>query len=364
MSIVSVTGYAIRFPFRGGSFATSYGRRTGLSNTLLAIRADDGLEGFGEICQVSTVAFTPLDDEEVERTAQACGNLIGLDPCDIVAAVGELGPDVLSNVRCGVDTALWDMMGRRTGQPLFRLFGGRADNEMAIYATLSSEAPDDVVRNAEIARQRGISHFQLKIEGHPERDIERIEALASTLRPGEDVLADANGGLDVAGAISVGEAAGRVGFTLEEPCTTFEENHEVARAGACPIVLDQCMNTPAMYVRAIAAGTFAGVGVKPTNLGGLSVARTVRDLCVSAGLPMKIDDMWAADTGSLGVLHLAAGVPKSLLLASVDMRSYFEGAMFTGGPAATGGSLSLDDAPGLGLAPLPERFGEPIFSVA
>ena len=364
MRIDSITGYAIRFPFLGGSFATSYGRRTALANILLVIGADDGLEGFGEVCQLSTVTPTPLDDDEVKGAAKACRNLIGLESRDIVAAAGALGPDVPSNLRCGVDTALWDMMGRRTGQPLYRLFGGRADEQTAIYATLSSEAPDHVARGAEVARQKGVSRFQLKIEGHPGRDIARIEALAASLRSDEEALADANGGLDVGGALAVAKAAKKGGIMIEEPCATYEENLEVARASACPVVLDQCMNTPAMYVRAIAAQTFAGVGVKPTNLGGLSVARTVRDLCIAADLPMKIDDMWAGDAGSLGVLHLAAGVPRDLLLSSVDMRAYFDGAMFSGGPVAADGMIALADAPGLGLSPLRERFGEPLFSVA
>ncbi|MEM7123672.1 MAG: mandelate racemase/muconate lactonizing enzyme family protein [Pseudomonadota bacterium] len=364
MRIVSVTGYAIRFAFVGGSFSTSYGRRTALANILLVIGADDGSQGFGEICQLSSVASTPLDDREVDLTATACANLIGLDSRDIVAAVAALGAGALSNLRCGVDTALWDMMGGRAGQPLFRLFGGRAGEKTAIYATLSSEAPDEVARNAEKARQKGIGRFQLKIEGHVDRDIARIEALASFLRPGDEALVDANGGYDVDGGRTVAEAAKAAGVMFEEPCTTFEENLEVARATGCPVVLDQCMNALPMYVRAIAAETFAGVGVKPTNLGGLSVARSVRDLCIASGLPMKVDDMWAADTGSLGVLHLAAGVPQNLLLASVDMRPYFDGAMFTGGPAAANGMLVLDDTPGLGLSPIGEQLGEPLFSVS
>ncbi len=364
MRIVSITGYAIQYPFLGGSFATSYGRRTALANVLLAIEAEDGETGYGEICQLSAVTPRPVDEQEVRRTERACRGLIGRESRDIAAAVASIDADLPPNVRCGVDVALWDMMGKRSGQPLYRLFGGRADTSTAIYATLSSEAPDEVARNAEVARQKGISRFQLKIEGHPGRDMPRIEALAASLRPGEEALADANGGLDVAGAVAVAKAAGDAGMMVEEPCTTFEENLEVARTVDCRVVLDQCMNAPPMYVRAIAEGAFGGVGVKPTNLGGLTVARTVRDLCVAAGLPMKIDDMWAADTGSLGVLHLAAGVPRDLLLASVDMRTYFDGKMFTGGPDAANGAVVLDDAPGLGLSPLPGTFGDPLFSVA
>jgi L-alanine-DL-glutamate epimerase-like enolase superfamily enzyme len=179
---------------------------------------------------------------------------------------------------------------------------------------------------------------------------------------GERALADANGGLDVESAVAVSKALDGIDVLIEEPCSTFEENLEVARRVDHGVVLDQCMSSLQLYARAVGEGVFAGVGIKPTNLGGLTPARAARDLCLAAGLPMKIDDSWAADVGSLAALHLAAGVPAELLIATVDMRGYFDGAMFSGGPREGEGEICLNDAAGLGITPLPNSFGEPVFA--
>jgi len=363
MRLVSIHAHAIDFEFLSGGFSASYGRRSRLANVLLVLGAADGASGFGEVCQFSGVTPAPLEPVELARIADCCQGLIGLDSREIGVALGALGANAPDNLRCAIDTALWDMMGRRTGQPVFRLFGGRAAERMAAYASLSSETPEAMVRAAEVARQRGINRFQMKIEGNPDLDIPRIRAVAGSMREGERALADANGGLDPEGAMVISKALDDIDVLLEEPCRTFEENLEVARRSGHGVVLDQCLSSPMMYVRALGAGVFAGAGIKPSNLGGLTPARTVRDLCIAAGLPMKIDDSWAADVGTLGSMHVAAGVPADLLIATVDMRGYFDGAMFSGGPRDGGGELDLGDAPGLGLTPLPNSFGAPVLVV-
>jgi len=361
--ITSIKGYAIDFAFRSGGFTTSYGRRTRLANLLIAVAASDGTIGYGEVCQFSGATSAPLQPDELSGSTACCERLVGCEPRDIAQAVAALGPTAPANVRCGVDTALWDMMGQRTGEPVFRLLGGRRAARTVAYASLSSEPPNDMARAAEVARQKGIACFQMKIEGKPDLDIARIRAVAGSLRQGERVLADANGGLDAAGARAMSEALDGIDVLFEEPCRTFEENLDVARRIRHGVMLDQCLSSPMMYVRAIGEGAFAGVGIKPTNLGGLSPARTARDLCVAAGLAMKIDDSWAADVGTLGSIHVAAGVPEPLLIGTVDMRGYFDRTMFSGDHDVDAGAIILSDAPGLGLEPMAGSFGNPIFVV-
>ena len=362
MRVTSVRAHVIDFGFRGGSFSTSYGERTQLGNLLIVLTAEDGAAGFGEICQFTGRSPLPIEPDELRGIADCARRLVGVDSRDISAAVCAMGADAPTNLRCSVDTALWDMMGRRTGQPIFRLLGGRVAERTAAYATLSSEAPDDMVRSAEVARQQGIARFQMKIEGKPDLDIARVRAVAASLRQGEQAVADANGGLDAEGALAVSRALDGVDILLEEPCFTFEENMAVARQIDHGVMLDQCMSSPSLYARTINEGVIAGVGIKPTNLGGLSPARTARDLCVSAGLPMKIDDSWAADAGSLGALHVAAGAPPDLLFGAVDMRDYLDGTMFAGGPSFEGGAYQIGDDPGLGITPSPGKFGDAVFS--
>ena len=364
MRIVAVKGYAIRFPFLGGGFTTSYGRRAGLANLLLALETDASMTGYGEVCQTSGATRPPLDDEVVADIAQRCERLVGAEALEIAGTIGLLGAGAGANLRCGVETALWDLMGKAAGEPLARLLGGRRSGAMPVYVSIGSDEPAAMARAAAVARRRGVVRFQVKIAGASRGDVERMAAVASELRPGESALVDANGAMTVAEALELAAATEGLDVLFEEPCRSYAENLEFARAAGRPVVLDQCMTSLPLYARAVAAGAFAGVCVKPTVLGGIAAARTARDLCIAAELPLKMDDSWAADAGSMAALHLAAGVPAELLQSTVDMRGYFEGAMFAGGAVTRDGATEVGDEPGLGLTPLPDRFGRPLFACA
>lgn len=362
MRIDRVTAHAVTFAFVSGGFATSYGRRTRLANLLIAVEAG-GETGYGEVCQATGATPPPLDPASLEEARAALGRLVGGQADDVAGCRERLGP-ARGNVLCAVETALWNLMARRAGMPLLALLGGRGSSAMHAYASLSSGDAETMAREVEVVRQQGVVRFQVKLDGDVESDVARIRAVCRSLRRGETVLADANGAYVVAGAMGLMAATRGCDVAFEEPCRTLAQNLELARACDRPVVLDQCLDAPQHYAEAIAAGVAAGVGIKPTILGGLGAARTVRDLCIAAGIAMKVDDSWAADVGSVAALHLAAGVPEPLLLSTLDMRDYFDGRMFAGGPTTRDGRIAVPDDPGLGLVALPDRFGPALFAVA
>lgn len=138
------------------------------------------------------------------------------------------------------------------------------------------------------------------------------------------------------------------GLVWEEPCKTYEENRTLVERAGIRLVLDQCLSSLNHYARACADGFAFGCGLKPTVQGGLSAARTARDLCTAAALPMKIDDSWGAAVTTSVISHLAAGMPEELMLATLDMCVYFEGQAAHPGLDAEHYVLRPTSAPGLG----------------
>ncbi len=55
-------------------------------------------------------------------------------------------------------------------------------------------------------------------------------------------------------------------------------------------------------------------------IGGLNLAREVRDLCISTGIKMRIDGPWCGDIASVAITSLALGPPEDLLIADCDLR--------------------------------------------
>lgn len=362
MRIDRVAAYAVTLAFAAGGFATSYGRRTRLANLLIAVEAG-GETGYGEICQATGATPPPLDAASLAEARTALARLVGGEADDVAGCRERLGP-ARGNVLCAVETALRELMARRAGVPLLALLGGRGGGAMHAYASVGSGDAGAMAHAVEMVRRQGVVRFQVKLDGDVEGDAARVRAVCRSLRRGETVLADANGAYDVAGAMGLMAATRGCDVAFEEPCRTLAQNLQLARLCDRPVVFDQCLDAPQRYAEAIASGVAAGVGIKPTILGGLGAARAVRDQCIAAGVAMKVDDSWAADVGSVATLHLAAGVPGPLLLSTLDMRDYFEGRMFAGGPTTRDGRIAVPDDPGLGLVALPDRFGAPLFTAA
>ena len=82
---------------------------------------------------------------------------------------------------------------------------------------------------------------------------------------------------------------------------------------------------------------------------GLRAGRRSRDLAVEHGLQMKVDDSWSADVATAASLHLAMAVPPGQLIASVDMRPYFDRRISREGPVCENYRFAPNALPGLGL---------------
>lgn len=362
MVIERIAAYPIRFAFLSGGFTTSYGRRTGLQNVLVAIEAE-GRTGHGEICQPTGKPPPPLDDAELAVTRDRLGALVGAPAGDVAGAMMRLGTASRS-LRHAVQTALLDLLAQRAGEPLVNLLGGRRSGAMPSYVSVGSDTPAVMARAMEVARQQGIGCFQIKLDGDRAGDLARVRETASSLRRGEKMLADANGayGFEEARRLIADLPEGEI--MVEEPCSVFDDNLALARTCGRPLVLDQCMTSLTHYARVASEGGVGGVVIKPTLLGGLREACVARDLCAAAGIAMRVDDSWTGDVGSVTALHLAAGVPADLLISTLDMRDYFDGRMFSGGPITTDGAIIVPDTPGLGLKALPEALGTPVFALS
>jgi L-alanine-DL-glutamate epimerase-like enolase superfamily enzyme len=121
---------------------------------------------------------------------------IGRDPFDI-----ERHVHILDNLQFMVgrmwplEVALWDLMGQISGQPLWKLLGGRS-NRVPLYASCGERKPPD--ERAESARQLQAMGFPaLKIRFHapdPKGDLAVVRAVRGAIADGMHILVDANQG--------------------------------------------------------------------------------------------------------------------------------------------------------------------------
>ena len=100
------------------------------------------------------------------------------------------------------------------------------------------------------------------------------------------------------------------------------------------------------------------VNIKISKFGGLTKARQARDLCVSLGVAMTIEDSWGGDIVTAAISHLAHSTPSELLFTTTDFNSYVTVSFADGAPHRVNGRMSASTQPGLGVTPKLDVLGK------
>jgi len=212
-------------------------------------------------------------------------------------------------------------------------------------------------------RAEGYRGFQLKVGGDPEVDIERIRAVSAQLQPGDRFVADANTGWLMHNAMRVVRAVQDVDVYIEQPCLTYEECLSVRRQTNHPFVLDEVIDGIDVLMRGKADLAMDVVNIKISKFGGLTKGRQARDLCVSLGIAMTIEDSWGGDITTAAIAHLAHSTPPEFLFTTTDFNSYITVSTADDAPRRVNGRMAASTRPGLGITPKMEVLGKPVLII-
>src|SRR5207249_5744752 len=105
-------------------------------------------------------------------------------------------------------------------------------------------------------------------------------------------------------------------------------------------VLDEVIDGVDVLLRGHADRAMDVVNIKISKFGGLTKARQARDLCVSLGLAMTIEDSWGGDIVTAAIAHLAHSTPPEFLFTTTDFNSYVTVSTADGAPRLSNGRLA------------------------
>jgi L-alanine-DL-glutamate epimerase-like enolase superfamily enzyme len=151
---------------------------------------------------------------------------------------------------------------------------------------------------------------------------------------------------------------------IEQPCLTYEECLAVRRQCDHPFVLDENIDGLDVLLRARADLAMDVVNLKISKLGGLTKTRQARDLCVSMGIAMTLEDSWGGDIATAAIAHLAHSTPTEFLFTTTDFNSYVTVSTAEGAPQRVRGRMAASTSPGLGIAPRMEVLGKPLVELS
>src|SRR5690242_12793542 len=158
-----------------------------VSIVLVRLTDDAGRIGWGECMG----RWTPLAYAQIVDDLLA-PRVVGRDPFDAEAVWRDMRRSLygrrsgmLLEAIAGVDTALWDLMGKATGQPVSNLLAGAGWHTLAAYAS-SIMVTDDAETVAEAERIAGLGFhaLKLKVAGDPPADLRRVDAVQRVVGDG------------------------------------------------------------------------------------------------------------------------------------------------------------------------------------
>jgi L-alanine-DL-glutamate epimerase-like enolase superfamily enzyme len=362
MKITRIAAYQIDLPLHEGSYKWSGGKSVDVfDSTVIRIETDEGVVGHGEVCPLGPF-YLPAYAAGVRAGIAELGPLLrGKDPIQIGKLNNFMDKAMKGHpyVKSGIDMACWDILGQVAGLPVCELLGGRYGNDFVLYRAISQQPPVEMAKNVEGYRNEGYRRFQLKVGGDPDEDIERIRAVSRVLEPGDKLIADANTGWLMHEAARVVRAVRDVDVYIEQPCESYDECLSIRRRTDHPFIMDEHINGMAVLLKAHADRAADVVNIKISKFGGLTRARQARDLCVSLGIAMTIEDSWGGDIITAAIAHLAHSTPTENLFTSTDFNSYVTVSNADGAPQRKNGRMAASTETGLGVRPRYDLLGEP-----
>ena len=325
-----------------------------VETAVLRVDTDAGVTGWGEVCPIPH--YLPAYARGVGPVLTEIAPIVlGADPVGVEALMAQADKYLPDHryAKSALDIALWDITAKAATLPLHALLGGRRQEDLPLYHSITCVAPDEMARMAREAQAEGIAQFQVKLgaDGDWQADVERLVKVRKAVGPGPIVYGDWNCGATRLDATRTARAVAHLDIMIEQPCATLEDCAAVHGATGLPMKLDELAHDTASLLRAHELGIMDAVALKLSKFGGLSRLRKARDLCLHLGAKMCIEDTWGSDIAMAAALHLGVATDPALVLNVCDLSGYVAPRLDPSAPARRNGRIAVPEGPGLGVRP-------------
>ncbi len=268
---------------------------------LVRLESTDGFIGLGEAAPLPSYDGVTLHDVRAAledcRTVLADGDRV--EPTALLAACADAA--VLPQALAAIDLAVWDLEGRRVGEPVWRLLGAAEADPVEVNATIADPDRAAAAAAAAIAREHGFRCAKVKV-GLGD-DAGRLAAVRAAAGPAMAIRVDANGAWSPEEATASLRALAPTAIELcEEPTSGLEEISAVAAASPVPISLDESTVLPG----ALDSQVCDAVCLKVTRCGGIAGLLRASQRARAAGYSVYLASTFDGPLGIAAALHAAA----------------------------------------------------------
>jgi O-succinylbenzoate synthase len=331
-------------------FETSFGRTTTKEFLLLAVSAD-GVTGYAECVADESPYYLPETNATVlhvlkDFLAPLAFSLDIEDPRAVLPALSRVRGHRMA--KAVLEMAVWELLARRAGAPLYKLLGGRGGT---IAAGVSVGLQRDTAALVEKVEQEVTAGYRrIKIKIKPGKDRELVQALRARF-PSMPLMVDANSAYELADAPLFRELDAYDLMMVEQPLAWDDivDHATLQRQIQTPVCLDESIDGPDDARRAIDLGSCRIINIKVGRVGGFAEAIAVHDVCRANGIPVWCGGMLESGIGRLANVHLQT-LPGFTLPGdtSASARYFAEDLVDPPVVVSREGMITVPEGPGIG----------------
>ena len=354
MKIVKIDAFQI---------AWTPGERPSQRSAFVRVHTDDGLIGNGEASPMQGgIASLSMIKNDIAPL------LIGQDPLDHAVLLDQamhtlikLGPEgALTGALAALDIALWDLKGKFTGLPIYKLLGGAWKTAMPFYASIGGNGDRSVDEVLRVVEQRlkdqpaaikiRFDNNRTALDSDIRNDIAKARAVRNLVGENFPLAFDANNCYTTGGAIRVGRSLEELGFWwFEEPV----QNYHVKAMGEVARALDITVSAGEQTYTLAALNDLISAGVRMVQpdivkMGGITGLLRCAALAHAHGVEL-VPHQTQPTIGHTANLHVLAAQLHGTKPAEWNDPSTRTHAIFANPPRPVAGLFHLSSAPGLGL---------------
>jgi len=376
MKIIGVEMFPVSLAFRRKVKNAFRGVATdeGVSedNIILKIYTDEGLVGLGEVGTWGIYYSGESQESDMAAIQHYLFPKVleGADPFNIDLIHRRMDDAAIGFVcaKSGIDFALYDIMGKALGVPVYRLIGGCYTEKVPVQgAVIGIDQPEimaAIAKDALTHLDPGVRLFKVKVGLDYLEDVRRVEAIREAVGPEHYLLLDCNGSLDVKEAIHFGQIVQQYAPVLLEQPVDYDDLEglgEVKRNVPVPVGACECALTIQDMMRVIRMDACDFFNFKVDRLGGIYKGKQAVGMINAAGkwalqsAQISLGVGWAAlahfsaaTVGMFPHVSIAGGWPGEVYPA-YEQEYVQVDPVIVGGPKVERGYASPPPGPGLGI---------------
>lgn len=353
VTISQIEIYKLRIPLIE-PFITSLAYETHVENVIVVMRTENGITGFGECSP-----YMPVNGESIDTcfiVGQYFAKLLkGKDALQLEEHLAAMDKLIYANtsIKSAFDIALHDIIGQYKQIPLYKMYGGKNNKEMATDYTVSLDDPEKMAADAVKIKDKGYPAIKVKLGQSRKKDVQRIRMIRDAVSFDIPLRIDANQGWKVKEAIETLDALDAYNIEhCEEPIAkwNFMRLRKVKKKSPIPIMADESCGDIHDAERLLKLKACDMFNLKVGKAGGIYNTYQIMKLADKAEMQMQVGAFMESRLGMTATAHLAL-CSDNIIYYDLDTALMFSEDFVTGGLTYhENGIMKVPDTPGLGAS--------------